>query len=72
MTNGKNIMLQSVIACPVCGHQQEETMPVDACQYFYQCKNCKTVIKPKLGDCCVYCSYGTVVCPPKQNYNSCC
>ncbi len=23
-------------------------------------------LKPKAGDCCVYCSYGTVPCPPIQ------
>src|SRR6266508_2365705 len=24
------------------------------------------VVKPKLGDCCVFCSYGTVPCPPRH------
>ena len=48
-------------------------MPVDACQYFYDCANCKTVLKPKPGDCCVFCSYGDVVCPSKQaNHGNCC
>ena len=69
---GETIILQSVIICPVCKFEQEETMPTDACQYFYSCKNCKTVLKPKQGDCCVYCSYGTVACPPKQSNSSCC
>nr|WP_283817643.1 GDCCVxC domain-containing (seleno)protein [Bradyrhizobium diazoefficiens] len=27
---------------------------------------------PKSGDCCVFCSYGTVPCPPKQSEGSCC
>lgn len=66
-----NIILQSIITCPNCGHQKEETMPTDACRFFYECRNCKTRLKPKQGDCCVYCSYGTVVCPPKQGGNSC-
>jgi len=60
------IVLESVIACPVCGHQKRETMPTDACQWFYECEACKTVLKPKPGDCCVYCSFGTNPCPPKQ------
>src|SRR5450759_4250943 len=47
-------------------------MPVDACQYFYECINCKEMIKPKLGDCCVFCSYGTVKCPPRQMGENCC
>jgi hypothetical protein len=41
-------------------------MPTDACQYFYECENCKTRLKPLQGDCCVYCSYASVPCPPIQ------
>lgn len=65
-------ILQSVITCPVCGHKQQETMPTNACQYFYVCINCKNRIKPKEGDCCVFCSYGSVKCPPMQIGTSCC
>ncbi len=66
------IELQSVITCPVCGQKKEETMPTDACTFFYECENCKTRLKPKEGDCCVFCSYGTVKCPPIQMDKSCC
>ena len=66
------IVLTSTITCPHCGHSKEETMPTDACQYFYECVNCKTVIKPINGDCCVFCSYGTIKCPPIQAGVSCC
>lgn len=59
-------MLLSTITCPLCGHRKIETMPVDACQYFYDCEGCHAVLKPKLGDCCVFCSYGDVACPPVQ------
>jgi hypothetical protein len=41
-------------------------MPTDACQFFYDCKGCATVLKPHKGDCCVFCSYGSVPCPPIQ------
>lgn len=61
------IILKSIITCPVCGHQKEETMPTDACLHFYQCEQCNTMLKPRPGDCCVFCSYGTVKCPSKQN-----
>jgi hypothetical protein len=61
-----NIVLQSTITCPNCGYRKEETMPTDACQYFYECENCKKVLKPNQGDCCVYCSFGTFKCPPIQ------
>jgi len=60
------IELQSTITCPECGHASVETMPTDACQYIYVCKQCRARLKPKTGDCCVYCSYGSVPCPPIQ------
>ena len=70
--NNKEVILQSTFTCPACGHQKEETMPTNACQYFYECEHCKKVIKPKGTDCCVYCSYGTVACPPIQLNEGCC
>ena len=69
---GKTVELKSTITCPNCGHKKTELMPTDACQYFYECENCKQVIKPKEGDCCVYCSYGTVKCPSIQVGENCC
>ena len=62
--------LTSTITCPQCGHREFETMPTDACQYYYDCKNCRAVLKPKSGDCCVYCSFGDVACPPVQDMRS--
>ncbi|MDQ6952888.1 MAG: GDCCVxC domain-containing (seleno)protein [Mariprofundaceae bacterium] len=41
-------------------------MPADACQWFYECESCHAVLKPKHHDCCVFCSYGDVPCPPIQ------
>ena len=66
------IITESIITCPQCGYQKKEVMPVNACQYFYECENCKAIIKPLPGDCCVYCSCGTVKCPPMQTNTSCC
>jgi hypothetical protein len=66
------IQLRSIITCPECHHAKEETMPTNACTYFYECENCKTRLKAKEGDCCVYCSYGTVQCPPMQIGEGCC
>ena len=66
------VILQSIITCPECGYEKEETMPSDACQYFYECANCHVLLKPVKGDCCVYCSYGTEKCPPIQEGANCC
>ncbi|HEX4199078.1 MAG TPA: GDCCVxC domain-containing (seleno)protein [Caulobacteraceae bacterium] len=62
----------STLTCPHCGHQATETMPTDACQYFYDCQGCGAVLKPTPGDCCVFCSYGDVPCPPIQESQTCC
>ncbi|WP_229679029.1 GDCCVxC domain-containing (seleno)protein [Dyella caseinilytica] len=65
-------ILQSSVTCPLCGHRSTETMPTDACWFLYDCRGCGEVIRPKPGDCCVFCSYGTVPCPPKQQERPCC
>ncbi|HEX7909477.1 MAG TPA: GDCCVxC domain-containing (seleno)protein [Paraburkholderia sp.] len=66
------VVLESTITCPECGHKKSETMPTDACVWFYACEHCNSVLRPKPGDCCVYCSYGTKRCPPMQQSGSCC
>jgi alkylmercury lyase len=67
-------ILESTLTCPDCGTQAVETMPTDACLYFYTCTGCGNRLKPKHGDCCVFCSYGSVPCPPIQmgDGNACC
>jgi hypothetical protein len=67
----KPIELESTITCPKCNYEKMETMPTDACAWFYQCEKCNELLKPLEGDCCVYCSYGTVPCPPIQEGGSC-
>lgn len=59
--------LTSSITCPKCNFLKEEKMPLDACQFFYECTKCHAIIRPKQGDCCVFCSYGSAACPSKQN-----
>ena len=62
---------RSTITCPYCGHQKEEEMPVDACTKFYECEGCGEMLRPQEGDCCVFCSYGDVKCPPMQEGGCC-
>lgn len=64
-------ILESTITCPRCGHAQREAMPLDRCVFFWECSNCHAVSKPRAGDCCVYCSYGDVKCPPVQDERPC-
>ena len=62
----EKLILKSVLTCPHCGHVKREIMPVDACQFYYECGGCKTLLRPNPGDCCVFCSFGSVKCPPVQ------
>jgi hypothetical protein len=65
-TEDAAMTLESIITCPACDHAASERMPTDACQFFYDCKRCGERLKPKPGDCCVFCSYGSVPCPSIQ------
>ncbi len=66
------IIPESVLTCPHCGCAKRETMPVNACQFFYKCSQCKALLNPRPGDCCVFCSIGSVRCPPVQLEHGCC
>jgi hypothetical protein len=57
---------RSVLRCPSCHYESEETMPEAACLIVHPCASCGEEMRPKPGDCCVFCSYGSVPCPPVQ------
>jgi len=59
-------VLTATLTCPRCGYKKTETMPTNGCVHFYERSACRTVIRPKRGDCCVFCSYGSSRCPPRQ------
>lgn len=59
-----NVERLAMIRCPGCAAESIEILPTDACVYFWICPACNALVKPKPGDCCVACSYGSVRCPP--------
>ena len=65
------VITRSVVACPNCGARTEVEMPTDACVVFFECESCHTVLRPKASDCCVFCSYASVICPPVQLRQDC-
>jgi hypothetical protein len=67
-----DIVTRSVLTCPNCGAHTEQEMPTDACVFFFECEACHSRLRPKPGDCCVFCSYGSVKCPPVQRQGDCC
>ena len=66
----ESMILKSIITCPHCGVAKSETMPTDACRFYYECTGCGARLRPKPGDCCVFRSYGLVPCPPIQAQRS--
>ena len=42
---------------------EQETMPTDACQFYYECRNCNTLLRLNPSDRCVFCSFGSSKCP---------
>ena len=64
--NQMEIQWYSVLTCPHCGHQERLRMPENTCVARYVCPACGAVLTPKPGDCCVFCSYGSVPCPAVQ------
>lgn len=72
MSTPEVFILASELTCPRCGHKSLETMPTDACIFFHECAGCGELLRPNRGDCCVFCSFGTVPCPPVQASGGCC
>lgn len=72
VSNSNPIHYISILTCPNCNNSKAEEMPADSCVYFYECTSCGTILKPKLGDCCVFCSFGSIPCPPIQENKDCC
>lgn len=64
------IATRSTITCPTCGFERTEAMADNACEIAYRCLHCSTLLRAKPGDCCVFCSYGSVPCPPIQRERS--
>jgi hypothetical protein len=41
------VQLISTLACPHCGHRTPETMPTNACRFFYECTRCSAGAPPQ-------------------------
>ncbi|BAZ93574.1 phosphomannomutase [Thiohalobacter thiocyanaticus] len=66
------IEYRSTLTCPECGHRETLTMPDNYCLWYHECSGCAALLRPRPGDCCLFCSYGTVPCPPIQAGDGCC
>lgn len=61
----------SILRCPACGAETEHEMPTNACVHVHECLSCGARLRPHPGDCCVFCSFGSVPCPPVQRDGRC-
>ena len=64
--NEEGVEPVATLTCPFCGREEAETMPEDACVAFWACPGCGAFLQHREGECCVFCSYGDVPCPPVQ------
>ncbi len=60
------IVTTATPTCPRCGQRSRHEMPTEACRFFLECPSCHELLRPKEADCCVFCSYADVRCPPTQ------
>ena len=65
------VILESELTCPHCGLVHRESMPTESCLFFHECPGCHALLRPKRGDCCVFCSFGSVACPSVQLSHCC-
>lgn len=71
-TPNSTLRTTSEITCPHCGVYPSEEMPSEARIYYFKGSVCGAVLTPEAGDCCAFCSYGSVPCPPVQTAGKCC
>ena len=72
MATTPTIKMTTALTYPTCGQVTPETMPADCCVWLHECTGCGAILRPEEGDCCMFCSLGTVPCPPVQAGTPCC
>ncbi|WP_071608672.1 GDCCVxC domain-containing (seleno)protein [Polynucleobacter wuianus] len=59
---------ESTITCPHCQASELLATHTGLTHHFFRCSSCSAILKPKSGDCCILCSFGTQDCnSPEQN-----
>ncbi|TGV04901.1 hypothetical protein EM932_01720 [Flavivirga rizhaonensis] len=60
------ILLETTISCPYCNHKMNIKMSETSIHFIHECNNCKKILRPLEGSCCIFCSYGNTTCPSSQ------
>ncbi|WP_305848903.1 GDCCVxC domain-containing (seleno)protein [Polynucleobacter sp. AP-Ainpum-60-G11] len=64
--NSKNNEFHSTITCPFCLQSETLGIPVGGSQHLYRCRACNAILRPKSGDCCIFCSFGNIDCSSSE------
>jgi hypothetical protein len=56
------LVQHSTITCPQCHAAEILEIPKGSSQHLYRCRACSAILKPKSGDCCIFCSFGDIDC----------
>jgi len=60
------LVLECSVTCPSCGSVLATTMSQSETVRRLSCRACGEAMVPEPGDCCVFCSHGSVPCPGTQ------
>ncbi|WP_304608924.1 MULTISPECIES: GDCCVxC domain-containing (seleno)protein [unclassified Polynucleobacter] len=52
----------TIITCPNCYGQETLEISQGYSQHLYRCPSCSIILKPRSGDCCIFCSFGSQDC----------
>jgi hypothetical protein len=58
--------INSVITCPHCEASELLQIPAGSSQRFYRCQACDGILKIQSGDCCIFCSFGSIGCTSSE------
>jgi len=59
-------LTDATLTCPRCGHRAAVVMPETYCLTDHVCTGCGTRLSAPAGECCVFCAYADLPCPPEQ------
>ncbi|MEQ9289573.1 MAG: class I SAM-dependent methyltransferase [Cyclobacteriaceae bacterium] len=58
---------ESMLTCPICGNQHEQKIPTENLEEYF-CSGCESVIVTPIGECCVFCAFGSHKCLVEQGW----
>lgn len=69
-TPSPGVVRESTLVCPRCNHGERMMMAENSSLVVHVCQSCGLEMHRLPGNCCLFCTWGTVPCPTAQRaYN---